>query len=148
MFPDTQDVKNATKKLTGCVSRPTPENIWESVAIVREFIAQARDACWGHGRHRFILASDLKKEAESFLQRPVSAYEFCAALLLAAPAPTTLPHGLIDVAKFEGLKVKFPPLGRIGEYREGWARVQAEIEHEIACERERVALINQQRGMA
>lgn len=145
MYPDIEDVRQTMHRLTG-VPRPNAEDIWPTVVLVREFVSYASRWCRNHGRHRYILASELLQQAEKSTGKLITPYEFCLTFWLALPhgcCQTRIPYSIpIDVAAFDTLKIKFPPIDRLEEFRELWDEVYAQTEREIIRERQRLALSN------
>lgn len=145
MYPDKQDVQQTMHRLTG-VPRPKAEDIWPTVVLVREFLSNAYQWCRNQGRHKYVPASELLQQAEKFIGRAVTPYEFCLTFFLALPAGSVskrIPYSTpVDVAQFDILKIKFPPIARLEEFRETWTEIQSQTEKEIIQERQRLALQN------
>lgn len=129
MYPDLHDVELAMKSVPGS-PKPAPETIWQDVVLIRSFLDESRGCCYSHGRHQFMLVSELKKIAESFISRSVSDYAFRVAMHL-----QTLKVKSSGTDK--QLLVKFPPLDRFEEVRELWNQRQHTFEHEITEEIQR-----------
>jgi hypothetical protein len=139
MFPDIDDVSKVMCKLSG-VTRPSPEAVWPQAVLLRGFLEFSYRWCRNHGRHGFTLATELKPQAEDFIGKSVTDYEFCLGLFLNGPMLTRLPFATpFDVTTFKLLEIRFPPTHRLEEGRARWKEIQLVLEREIAQERERLA---------
>jgi hypothetical protein len=130
MYPDLHDVELAMRSVSGS-PKQAPETIWQDVVLIRSFLDESRGCCYSHGRHQFMLVSELKKIAESFISRSVSDYAFRVAMHM-----QTL--NVKSSGTDKQLLVKFPPLDRFEEVRELWNQRQRILEHEIAEEIQRM----------
>jgi hypothetical protein len=130
MYPDLRDVELCLREMK-VTPQPKPEDIWQEVVLVRSFLNEARGRCYNHGRHQFILATELKSKVETFIQRSVSDHALQVAMkmqrLVTKPSKAD-----------KQLLVKLPPLDRFEEARDQWNQHQRKLEQEIKAELERV----------
>jgi hypothetical protein len=130
MYPDLRDVELCLREMK-VTPHLKPEDIWQEVVFVRSFLDEARGRCYNHGRHQFILVSQLKGTVENFIQRSVSDHALQVAMKM---------HRL-DTKPSKADKqflVKLPPLDRFEEARDQWNQHQFKLEQEIKAELERV----------
>jgi|GEM_PF-6030904 len=139
MYPDQHDVELALRGLAG--PRPDPASIWKDVVLVRSFLDEARGYCFNHGRHQFILVSELKKTAEEFIGHAIP--EAALQVAIRMQNLQVKPSG----ADKQPL-VKLPPLDRFGERRELWNQHMTDLEKEIATEVGRMEQERQMRARA
>jgi hypothetical protein len=128
MWPDHEDVARVLKTIPA--PKPTPEEIYADVVLIRLFLTEAYGRCSNHGRHNFISASDVKKTAESFIGKTIDDTAFKIAVRMTG---FQIKQSKSDKSV---LLVKLPPLDRFEEVRELWNQRQAgeqkEIDQEIA----------------
>jgi hypothetical protein len=126
MYPDIFDIRREQHRITG--ELPPMGYLLPDVALAREFLYQAHHFCRNHGRHHWIQASELKREAEKFLGRRLSVQGFALALLFGFkinPSPYQL-----DPTRLDSVAVEFPPIGRFGECNK-WTQLRQELENEL-----------------
>jgi len=126
MYPDLHDVELQLREMK-LTPRPEPEDIWKDVVLLRSYLNEARGYCFNHGRHQFILVSELKKIAEAFVG-PVSDNALRVSMKM-----QNLQIKISKAAPDQTL-AKLPPLERFEERREQWNQHQRGLEQEIIAE--------------
>ena len=133
MYPDVRDVELTVREMK-LSPRPKLEDIWPDVVLVRSFLDNSRGRCYNHGRHQFILVSELKKIAEDFIGRSVSDSALSVGMRMQRLE--------VKASKKDGQSlVKTPPLGRFEEARLRWNQHQRDLEQEITEEVQRMEAI-------
>ena len=127
---DHEDIYRMLKSIPN--PKPTAEAIYADVVLAKMFLSEAQGRCYSHGRHNFILASDVKKIAESFVGRTLDEIAFIIAIRMAG---LETKQSRTD----KSLLVKLPPLDRFEEVRDLWNQRQPSEQKQIDEETKRWA---------
>lgn len=139
MWPDIYDVR-AVAQHCPVVDAPAPEAVWQDAALVERFLRFARSACYNHGKHEYVLATEIKTLAESWIGHEIDPYAFVLGAKLADARFWGKSRAISKTAfkaSFDSLSMKFPPCERLEEYRQAWQEEQRSVERDIEEEQRR-----------
>jgi hypothetical protein len=126
MYPDVSDVARTLRNLN-LPTQPRAENIWPDTVVAFHFLKAATGACYNHGRHDWLVSSELKATVENFIGRPISDDAVAVAIRL-----LTLKT---KASKRDGqCLIWLPPLNGFEQKRDVWSQCQLDVEKQIAAE--------------
>jgi hypothetical protein len=130
VYPDERDILLVTQKLGVAADA---EKIWPDVARARAFLNFAAHCCHNHGKHSYSPEAELKTLTERWIGHAVD----MTAFRLGAYLANVRFAGKAKISSARALNMKFPPCGRLEEYRQAWSQEQRSVERDIEEEQRR-----------